>query len=118
MNHSEWLKQRSRELRKNQTVPERILWQLVRGRKLAGLKFVRQYVIGKSIVDFVCREHHLVLEIDGDSHADRGLQDRDRQAALESQGLRVLRIANDDVLQNLEGVAVAIVNAAGMDGEK
>ena len=106
---------RARELRQDLTFPERRLWSLLRGRRLAGLKFIRQAPVEPFIVDFLCRERNLVLELDGDSHNDRANYDQRRQEFLESHGLRVFRIANDDVLQNLEGVLFGIVRAAGLD---
>ncbi len=106
---------RARELRGDASLPERILWRLLRGRRLAGLKFLRQIPVEPFIVDFICRERSLVIELDGDSHNDRASYDQRRQQFLESLGLTVLRIANDDVLSNLEGVLFAIVRAAGLD---
>jgi very-short-patch-repair endonuclease len=105
----------ARDIRRDATCPERILWRLLRGRRLAGLKFLRQVPIESFIVDFLCRERSLVIELDGDSHNDRAANDQRRQQFLESLGLMVLRIANDDVLCNLEGVLFAIVRAAGLD---
>ena len=106
---------RARDLRNDTTYPERRLWSLLRGRRFAGLKFVRQAPVERFIVDFFCRERSLVIELDGDSHNDRAGYDRTRQQFLESRGMTVLRIANDDVLDNIEGVLFAIVRAAGLD---
>lgn len=106
---------RARELRSDATYPERRLWGLLRGRRLAGLKFLRQAPIEPFIVDFFCREHGLVVELDGESHNDRAAYDQRRQQFLEARGLTVLRISNDDGLNNLEGVLFAIVRSAGLD---
>jgi very-short-patch-repair endonuclease len=99
------MRERARELRVNSTVPERILWGLLRGRRLAGAKFRRQHAVGPYVVDFYCRSHRLVVELDGRSHEDRGVPDEQRQNYLESvAGLRVVRIDNDDILRDPESV--------------
>ena len=95
---------RARGLRQQQTVPEKLLWVHFRSRKLSGVKFRRQFPIGPYIADFCCREHMLVIELDGDSHADRFGYDKQRQEYLESKGYRVIRIANDDVIDDIEAV--------------
>jgi len=100
------------------THPERTLWQLLRDRRLAGLKFVRQAPIGPFIVDYLCREKRLVIELDGESHSERGTYDRRREAWLREQGFTVCRLSNDDVLRELEGVLIAIITAAGLDAEQ
>ena len=106
---------RARDLRVDATYPERRLWLHLRGRRLAGLKFVRQAPIEPFIVDFFCRERRLVVELDGESHTDRASYDHERQQFLEGLGLIILRVANDDVLSNIEGVLFFIVRAAGLD---
>ena len=91
--------------RKNPTPAETLLWQKVlRHRQFEAHKFHRQKPIGTFIVDFYCKELHLVIEIDGDSHADQIEYDQQRTQYLNSLGLRVLRYTNADVLQNLAGV--------------
>ena len=105
----------ARALRSNMTVPEQKLWNVLRRRQLAGLKFVRQMPIDPFIVDFACRKKRLIVEVDGASHADRGEADRLRQQSLEAAGWQVVRVSNDDVLSNLEGVLCIIVAAAGLD---
>lgn len=106
---------RSKQLRRDLTGPERGLWHLLRGRQLAGMKFRRQQVIGPYIVDFYCAQAHLVIEVDGESHVGRGNSDAARDSYLESHGLRVLRVTNDDVLRESEAVALAILRAAGRE---
>ncbi len=101
--------------RRAMTVPEKRLWRLLRNRQLVGLKFLRQYPIDPYIVDFVCREQNLIVEVDGDSHADRCESDFTRQRYLESLGYRLVRVSNDDVLSHLDGVVIAIIEAAGFD---
>lgn len=88
---------------------------MLRGRQLAGMKFRRQQVIGPYIVDFYCAQAHLVIEVDGESHVGRGNSDAARDSYLESHGLRVLRVTNDDVLRESEAVALAILRAAGRE---
>ena len=88
------------------TDPERRLWSKLRARQLHGLKFRRQHGIGPYIVDFYCPEHSLVIEIDGDTHAEVNQIKKDavRDQYLRSLGLHVVRYRNDDILKNLEGV--------------
>jgi len=95
-----------RRLRSNMTGPEARLWSRLRARQLHGLKFRRQHGIGPYIVDFYCPEQSLVIEVDGDSHADADqiLKDRQREKYLQSLGLHVIRYINDDILKNLDGV--------------
>lgn len=106
---------RARQLRKNMTLPERALWRLLRDRRLAVLKFRRQQPVGSYIVDFFCESAGLVVELDGTSHDGHAGYDHQRQAWLESQKLRVLRIANDDVLCDPEAVVIGVARAAGID---
>lgn len=109
-------RQRAKHLRQNMTGPERKLWSLLRARRLRGLKFRRQVPIGPFIVDFLCKEVSLVIELDGWSHTDRGKYDLRRQAYLEEEGYRVLRIDNDDVLAaDVEPVLHGILRAAGVE---
>lgn len=95
-----------RRLRSDMTGPEQQLWLTLRARQFQGLKFRRQHGIGPYIVDFYCPERLLVLEIDGESHADAGqiLKDQKRDAYLNSLGLQVIRYLNGDVTNNLAGV--------------
>jgi very-short-patch-repair endonuclease len=89
-----------------------ILWRRIRNRQLDGCKFVRQEPIGPYYVDFVCRERQLVLEVDGGQHADNPL-DRQRDRDLAERGYRILRVWNNDVLQNLEGVLLMLRSKLG-----
>jgi very-short-patch-repair endonuclease len=100
-------------LRRNATIPERMLWNRLRGGRLAGLKFRRQQPIGPYIVDFFCHEAGLVVEVDGRSHDERGKEDSQREAfRQQQQRLHVLRVSNDDVLKETETVLLAILRAA------
>jgi len=107
------IKSRARELRRNPTIPEQRLWSILRDRRLAGLKFRRQYPINPFFVDFLCFEKKLVVELDGMSHVGRAVQDEQRTHRLESNGWSVFRVTNDDVLQSIEAVADGIARAAG-----
>ncbi len=93
-------------LRSNMTGPEARLWSRLSARQLQGLKFRRQHGIGPYIVDFYCPEQSLVIEVDGDSHADADqvVKDKQREQYLQSLGLRVIRYVNDDIVKNLGGV--------------
>jgi very-short-patch-repair endonuclease len=106
--------ERARRLRKDTTIPERFLWGLLRDGRLEGLKFRRQHPIGPFVADFYCHDATLVVEVDGMSHDGRAEADSQRTRYLESQGLRVLRIGNDDILKDREAVAMAILRAAGV----
>jgi very-short-patch-repair endonuclease len=95
-----------RDLRKNSTEAERILWQRLRTFRDRGFAFRRQYGIGKYIVDFYCPNAHLVIEVDGDSHTQPGAQmnDRDRQSNIEALGLCVMRFTDHEVFDLLDDV--------------
>jgi len=95
----------ARENRKNPTKAESKIWnEVLRNRKFAQYKFVRQKPIDGYIVDFYCSELRLVIEIDGDSHAEMIEYDQERTRILSEYGLSVIRYANEDVLKNIEGV--------------
>ncbi len=95
---------RARQLRRRATEAERILWKHLRGRQLESVKFRRQEPIGQYIVDFVTFEKMLVIELEGGQHADRKEKDRKRDEWLKHEGFEVLRIWNNDIFDNLEGV--------------
>ena len=102
----EHLLQNARELRKNQTDAESLLWQLLRDRQIADCKFRRQHPIEPYILDFYCHEKKLAIELDGGQHNTEPAiaQDHKRTEFLASQGITVLRFWNNDVLQNTEAV--------------
>jgi very-short-patch-repair endonuclease len=102
----------AKALRANATEPEKILWSELRGRKISGLKFRRQHPIEPYIADFYCHAAMVVIELDGRGHDDRTEYDCARSAYLGGLGLMTIRISNDDVLNNLEGVLEYIVQAA------
>ena len=95
-----------RRLRSDMTAAERRLWAVLRLRQFHGLKFRRQHGIGPYIVDFYCPEQGLVIEVDGDTHAEvmRQLTDQRRDVYLQSLGLAVVRYTNTEILENLDGV--------------
>jgi very-short-patch-repair endonuclease len=95
-------------LRQNQTPAEQRLWQQLRAKRSTPLRFRRQSPIGNYVVDFVCLAARLIVEIDGESHNHTIEADERRTRWLESQGFRVVRFMNVDVLKNTEGVVLAI----------
>jgi very-short-patch-repair endonuclease len=94
----------ARELRKKQTSAEAIMWELLRDRRFADLKFRRQHQIGDYVADFYCDENKLVVELDGPVHDDpkQARKDKTRNAYLQSLGLTVIRIRNDELLSHPE----------------
>ncbi|MFN3167089.1 MAG: endonuclease domain-containing protein [Phycisphaeraceae bacterium] len=107
--------QLARELRGESTTPERVLWGMLRNRRLGGLKFRRQVPFGPYVVDFYCAECRLVVELDGHSHDGRKEKDAVRTTFLESEGLKVIRVTNSDLAKNPEGVGQYILNEAQAD---
>jgi very-short-patch-repair endonuclease len=100
----------SRKLRVNQTDAETKLWNRIRNRQINGDKFVRQEPIGRYICDFVCREKLVVIEVDGEQHSESA-RDEVRDRYLRTQGYRVMRFWNNDVLSNIDGVLTVIDEA-------
>ncbi len=100
----------ARKLRAEMTDAERFLWQHIRKRQL-NHKFRRQQSIGAFIVDFICFEKKLILELDGGQHDVQLDADQTRTKWLEQQGYKVLRFWNNDVLTNIEGVIDSILQA-------
>src|SRR5438874_10286915 len=102
--------QQARRLRQNSTIAESRLWNRLRSRLLNGQKFLRQQPLGPFIVDFVCREKRVIVEVDGGQHAD-DQRDIDRDKWLTEHRYRVLRFWNNDVLKNTDGVLETIAAA-------
>ena len=98
------LAERARELRQKGTSAEELLWELVRDRRFFGLKFRRQHQAGDYILDFYCHEVRTAIELDGPVHEHRQKKDLRRDTYLESQGIRVIRIQNEELLGNHEAV--------------
>ena len=105
---------RAKQLRRTMTRAETLLWRHLQAHRLAALAFRRQSPMGNYIADFVAHSCKLVVEIDGESHDfdERIRHDARRDQWFASRGYRVLRFTNDDVMKNLEGVALAIRQAA------
>jgi very-short-patch-repair endonuclease len=80
------------------------MWNLLRNRSVEGMKFLRQFPVGPFVVDFVCRDLMLVVEVDGSQHVEDKAYDDRRTAFLNSRGYSVLRVWNNEVLQHLQGV--------------
>lgn len=100
------LKQFARDNRNHATNAEKVLWSAIRGRQIAGKKFLRQHVVGDYIADFICEESGLIIEVDGGYHSEpRQLEDDNiRTARLEEMGFHVIRFTNDEVLFDYERV--------------
>ncbi|MBK9210085.1 MAG: DUF559 domain-containing protein [Anaerolineales bacterium] len=93
----------ARELRRDMTPAEKVLWQELRGNKL-GVHFRRQQVIAGFIVDFYCHKAGLVIEVDGGIHNKQKKEDAEREQVLIEMGLRVVRFRNEEVMKNLSAV--------------
>jgi very-short-patch-repair endonuclease len=106
----------ARILRTNLTDAEKRLWQKLKRRQIGTMKFRRQQPIGQFIVDFVCLERRLIVEVDGGQHAEQRNHDAQRTIWLESRGYRVLRFWNNEVLANTEAVVQKIFDAVSEDG--
>ncbi|MFH0954022.1 MAG: endonuclease domain-containing protein [Verrucomicrobiota bacterium] len=102
--YAPFLVERARELRAHMTLAEVLLWKEIKGRKLCGYDFDRQRPIGGFIVDFYCKDLQLAIEVDGWSHNLKEEQDLDRQQALESLGVRVLRFWDCEVKEDRQAV--------------
>jgi very-short-patch-repair endonuclease len=101
----------ARKLRRQGTRGEQVLWEELRDRRLQGRKFRRQQPVGPFVLDFYCKSERLTVEIDGPVHAEQVEADAERQRLLESLGLRFLRISDQQVLSDLDGV-LATISAA------
>lgn len=96
--------QRSKQLRKEMTPEEKILWEQLRRNNLNGLHFRRQQIIDGFIVDFYCHQAQLVIEVDGEIHDLQVESDQERDAILAARGLKIMRIKNQEIRQNLQDV--------------
>jgi very-short-patch-repair endonuclease len=107
----------SRELRKRSTLAEKILWQMLRNRRLDGFKFLRQYPLHVSIMsrhefyiaDFCCCEKKLIIELDGEIHDRQKDYDEMRDKVLNSKEYSVMRFSNDEIMQNMDEVQKRII---------
>jgi len=100
---------KARELRRKQTEAERHLWHGLRSRNLANHKFRRQHVIGNYIVDFVCLDKKLIIELDGSQHLENTMYDNKRTAYLQALGYRVLRFWNNNIFDQLDAILETIM---------
>jgi very-short-patch-repair endonuclease len=96
----------ARKLRRASTDAEMRLWLHLRGRRMDGAKFIRQFQIGPYVADFACRAAHIAIELDGGQHSE--LVDAPRTQAIEAFGYRIIRFWNHDVLSNTDGVLEVI----------
>ncbi len=104
------LKERARYLRKNSTLAEIILWKKLNKKQILGFDFDRQIPIDNFIVDFLCKELMLAIEVDGSSHDDKEEYDGFREEKLNKSGVFILRFTNDEVCDNLDFVVEKIIS--------
>ena len=104
------LVEKAKELRKNSTYSERVLWKYLRRKQIKDYDFDRQKPIDKYIVDFFCNELMLAIEVDGDSHNEKQEYDKKRQDTLEELGVCFLRFDGNEVIKNTEGVLQVILD--------
>jgi very-short-patch-repair endonuclease len=98
-------------MRREPTPAEKVLWDVLRGRGLDGLRFRRQHPVGRFVLDFYCPIHKLAVEVDGEVHDAQQERDAERTAVIEAHGYRVIRFRNEEVLDNLPGVLARIRTA-------
>ncbi len=103
-------------MRHDATRAENLLWQTLRNRQLEGHKFRRQVPLHAAILDFVCFEAKLIVEVDGFQHADNA-RDLKRDAFFQGEGVRILRFWNEEVVRNLDGVCLTILAELRNTGE-
>ncbi len=105
---NKYLRKNARELRKNSTLSEVLLWNLLKNKRTNGLDFDRQRIIGNYIVDFYCPKLKLVIEIDGCSHDNKYIYDKKRDEYLKSLGLSVIHFDDHDVKFQIDKVILSI----------
>ena len=100
----------ARNLRKNSTIQERRLWNLLKNRQFHNLKFKRQQPVGDYIVDFICKEAKIIIEIDGGQHNEpENIEyDKTRTEYLNTLGYKVIRFWNNEIYENIEGVVLRL----------
>ena len=106
LNYNKNIKQYSRQLRKDMTEAEKLVWAKIRGKQLKDVQFYRQKPLGNFIVDFYCAKANLVIELDGGQHfTEKGeAKDIKRDDYLKQLGLKVLRFSDNEVFENIEGI--------------
>ena len=107
----------ARELRRDSTPAESVLWEALRRHQLERLRFRRQHAVDRFVLDFYCPACKLAVEVDGEIHLRQQEQDAERTAALASRGIRVIRFRNDEVMTDLPSVLARIVAAAREGGQ-
>jgi very-short-patch-repair endonuclease len=112
MHNHNYLKERRKQLRNNLTPPEARLWSVLKGKKLSGAKFRRQHSITNYIVDFYCPKFKLVIEVDGKTHLEPTIAEKDviRDHFLNQIGFKVLRFTNEEIMNQLDNVIREIEN--------
>ncbi len=107
---------RRRELRKNPTEAEKVLWQRLSNRRLGGIKFVRQSSVGPYILDFYCRSLRLAIELDGNVHKEdeAKIYDAERERYLENLNIKTIRFWNEEVLKDMKGVLERVNKATSL----
>ncbi|MBI2950866.1 DUF559 domain-containing protein [bacterium] len=108
--------QRAKDLRRQMTEEERLLWKHLRTHRLADLHFRRQQIIDGFIVDFYCHAAGLVVEVDGPVHDQQAGYDAERDRILSARDLRIVRIRNEEIRQDLSGVLTRILTEAQQKG--
>jgi|SRR5687767_3230311 len=108
-------KYRAIQLRKELTPAERKLWSYLRGNKLHGINFRRQHAIGNYVPDFCSPDAKLIIELDGSQHLEQEQYDHERSKYLQSQGYKVIRFWNNQVMSDIDGVLRAIVFAMDVE---
>lgn len=106
------LRKFARDMRKAPTDAEAMLWGILRARQLDNMRFRRQHPIENYIVDFICLEEKLIIEVDGSQHAESEYDEK-RDARLKELGYIVLRFWNDEILENSDGMTQMILRSAG-----
>ncbi len=103
----------AKSLRKNMTYAEKLLWSRIRDNKI-GYYFRRQHPLSNYVVDFFCHQVSLVIEVDGDVHADKTVQleDKDKEESIKSYGLHMIRFTNDEVIKDVNGIVRMIKSEA------
>ena len=101
-----YLKSRRQNLRNGSTPAENALWQILKGKQLKGVKFRRQHSVGNYVLDFYCPEFKLAVELDGQGHFEEAqiLKDSEREKFINELGIKIIRIENKNVFENVDSV--------------
>src|SRR5690606_11095100 len=105
------LKPAAREMCQEPTKAEDILWSYLRDRRLSGYKFRRQHAVDSCILDFYCPASQLAVEVDGPIHGRTAIEDAERDSVLATYGIRVLRVRNEEIFEDIQAVLTAIRTA-------